>query len=145
MSDTPTPEALQFWKERAQGYERRINAFINGLNEAAGEVVGTTLEDCLDGLNAGVQKQVQEQAQQLNTLRCYLWAVVTQAGGSVTVPDAVLERAFSPTAHLNFKARPDGSQATIEAHVDFPKPAAESAIVQPERRIVLPPGHEERN
>lgn len=116
----PTPEALKFWKERAEGFAQRIHAFVLTVNESLPEQYqASTLEECSDHLAEFLGAYQAGLTQQQQTLKCYLWALVAQAGGSVTVTDEVLQRAFTPAAALEVKTA--GTETKFTALVQMVK------------------------
>lgn len=146
MSDKTNEQARgeqarsQFWRERAEGYERRINGFIAQVNTALGENAPqcSTLEDCQATIEQYIGAELAGSDRRLNTLRAYLWATLALVPGkSVVIGDTLLLQAMG--GELRISAPRDGSQTTIEAVAEAEQQPSPT-IVQPERKIILPGG-----
>ncbi|HEY0551342.1 MAG TPA: hypothetical protein VGF13_17185 [Verrucomicrobiae bacterium] len=129
MSDKPSTDfqaKAQFWRERAEGYERRINSLIAEVNTQLNPPSpATTLEECLEVLAAVAANA----GRQLDVMRAYLWATIACHSGRVVIVDELLQRAL--TGELKISAA-NGTQTVIEAMLPAPE-----TIELP--RIILPP------
>lgn len=77
-------------------------------------------------------------SKQIQTLKCFLWAVIAQNGGEQTVSDALLSRAMTPEAALNITARDNETllRSMLEVLADGPPPEEDGPkLITPEQRL----------